>query len=76
MLRNWGSRPENRNADGSRPVWGEKFPRSGRVAFARWLSIKLLTDPRILMECGRDFSKNGGGRHELIKKFSRMKRGY
>src|ERR1035437_8888429 len=53
---------------GSGLAWGKKILRSGRVAFARWLSIKLLTDPRFLMECGRDFSKNGGGRQDLIFK--------
>ena len=59
-LRNWGSRPEKCAADGSRPVWGIKFLRSGRVAFARWLSRRLPTVPRMVMadrgifeECGQ-----------------------
>ena len=68
MLRQSEKPPENRNADGSWPVWGKKILRSGRVAFARWLSEKLLTDPRFLMARGRDFSKNGGGRQDLIFK--------
>jgi hypothetical protein len=31
LLRDWGSRPENRNADGSRPVWGKNFPGQGAL---------------------------------------------
>src|ERR1035437_1011094 len=29
LLRDWGSRPENRNADGRRPGWGKNFPGQG-----------------------------------------------
>lgn len=47
---------------GSRPVWGKKFLRSGREPFARWLSIRLPTVPRMLMKFGQKFSKNDGGR--------------
>ena len=57
-LRNWGSQPENCAADGSRPVWGIKFLRSGCELFARWLSRRLPTVPRMLMECALIF-KNG-----------------
>ena len=67
MLRNWGSCPENCAADGSRRVWGEKILRSGRLAFARWLSEKLLTDPRFHMESGQKFlRKVGGGQEGLL----------
>jgi len=51
VLRNWGSQPEKCAADGSRPVWGIKFLRSGCELFARWLSSRLPTVPRELMEC-------------------------
>ena len=51
MLRQSEKPPENRNADGSWPVWGIKILRSGRKTTARWLSVKLPTDPRFLMEC-------------------------
>ena len=51
MLCNWESRPENCAADGSRSVWGIKFLRSGCELFARWLSIRLPTVSRSLMEC-------------------------
>ena len=67
VLRNWGSRPENCAADGSRPVWGIKFLRSGCELFARWLSSRLPTVPRMLMECGQEFSKNDGGRQLLFE---------
>ncbi len=60
-----GSRISNENihifrillivADGSRPVWGVKFLRSGRELFARWLSLKLPTVAKMLMECGTIF---------------------
>ena len=46
----------------SRRVWGVKFLRSGREPFARWLSIRLPTVPRMLMKFGQKFSKNDGGR--------------
>src|ERR1039457_3722322 len=62
----WGSRPENKAAHGSRSVLGKKFLRSGRFAFARWLSIRLPTVPRFRMVCGKDFSKNSCGRQEVI----------
>ena len=55
VLRNWGSRPEKCAADGSRSVWGIKFLRSGCELFARWLSRRLPTVPRMLMECGQKF---------------------
>jgi hypothetical protein len=61
-LRNWGSCSEKCAADGSRPIWGVKILRSGCEPFARWLSVKFPTVTRFLMECGRDFSKNDGGR--------------
>ena len=61
-LRNWGSRPEICAADGSRPGWGIKFLRSGCELFARWLSSRLPTVPRMLMECGRNFAAAAGGR--------------
>ena len=54
-LCNWGRRPENRCAAVSRRVWGIKIPRSGCEPFARWLAIKLPTDPRVRMECGMTF---------------------
>src|ERR1035441_5463079 len=60
----WGSRPENGDANGSWPIWGIKFLRSGRVAFARWLSMRLLTDPRWLMTCEMNFCKNDGRSEE------------
>jgi len=61
-LRNWGSQPEKCAADGSRPVLGMKFLRSGCELFARWLSSRLPTVPRMLMECGRNFVAAAGGR--------------
>ena len=61
-LRNWGS--GKCAADGDRPVWGIKFLRSGCEPFARWLSRRLPTVPRMLMECGGNFSKKGRGRQE------------
>jgi hypothetical protein len=80
MLRNWGSCPEKIGwgeatdepaREDARPtkksIWGKKFLRSERVAFARWLSIRLPTVPRMLMECGQEFSKNDGGRQLLFE---------
>jgi hypothetical protein len=54
-LRNWGSRLEKCAADGNRVAWGIKFLRSGRDASARWLSVRLPTVPRTLMECEQKF---------------------
>ena len=71
VLRNWGSRPENCAADGSRPVWGIKFLRSGCELFARWLSRRLPTVPRMLMECERNFVAAAGGRQVLFEQFFR-----
>ena len=65
VLRNWGSRPENCAADGSRSVWGIKFLRSGCELFARWLSSRLPTVPRMLMECGRNFVAAADGRQTV-----------
>jgi hypothetical protein len=56
---------------GNCPVWGEKISGQGvnsshdgfQMAF-RWLSKKLSTVPRKLMECRRDFTKKCGGRQE------------
>ena len=64
-LRNWGSRPEICAADGSRPGWGIKFLRSGCELFARWLSSRLPTVPRMLMECGRNFVAAADGRQTV-----------
>jgi hypothetical protein len=75
VLRNWGSRPEKYAADGSRPVWGIKFLRSGCELFARWLSIRLPTVPGVHMECWWNFSKNGGGRQAGILTYSRFQFG-
>ena len=68
MLRNWGSRPENCAAEGSRSVWGIKFLRSGCELFARWLSRRLPTVPRMLMECGQKFLTAAGGRQAFFLK--------
>src|ERR1019366_5569462 len=70
----WGSRPENKAADGSRAIWGKKFLRSGLVAFAPWLSMRLLTDPRWLMACGMNFCKNDGGGQEVSRQIFRFPR--
>ena len=51
VLRNWGSRPEKCAGHGNRSVWAIKFLRSGCEPFARWLSIRLPTVPRMLMAC-------------------------
>ena len=64
-LRNWGSQPEKCAADGSRPVLGMKFLRSGCELFARWLSRRLPTVPRMLMECGQKFVTVAGGRQTV-----------
>ena len=69
--RNWGRRPGNDGSLNSRSVWGIKFLRSGRELFARWLSIKLPTVTRMLMECGSNFSKKDGGRQAAFS-FSRQ----
>ena len=55
VLRDWGRRSENCAAEGSRLAWAVKFLRSGRDVAARWLSIRLPTFPRMLMECGQNF---------------------
>ena len=65
VLRSWGNRPENCAADGSRPVWGIKTLRSGCELFARWLSSRLPTVPRMLMECGRNFVAAADGRQTV-----------
>jgi hypothetical protein len=71
VLRNWGIRPEKRAADGSRPVWGIKFLRSGCEPFARWLSRRLPTVPRSLMECALIFLGAANGRQVLFEQFFR-----
>jgi hypothetical protein len=57
-------------ADESRRVWGKKFLRSGRFAFARWLCVKLQTIPRSLMACGASFSGMADARQVFILFFS------
>jgi hypothetical protein len=79
MLRNWGSRLEKIGwgeatdepaREDARPTkksnWGIKILRSGRLLFARWLSRRLPTVPRMLMKCEQEFSKNDGGRQEGV----------
>ncbi len=68
VLRNWGHRREHCAGDGSGRVWGIKCLRSGCELFAQWLSIRLPTVTRMLMECEQEFSKNDGGRQERFGK--------
>src|ERR1017187_999810 len=70
----WGSRPENGDANGSWPIWGIKFLRSVRVVFAQWLSLKLPSVPRFHMECERNFCKNDGGGQQVSRQIFRLPR--
>ena len=64
-----GRLPVNRVAPQIRRFLGIKFLRSGCEFFARWLSMRLLTDPQRLMDFGQKFPKNNDGRQESFLMF-------